>query len=252
MVARYSLDTAMFSNDRLVILDADGTLIDAFSAIATTFSAHGMNLGDLERFQKRHNLFKYLGGAKEFPSNLKKQLTPSRRSILVRTLTEVYREHGRLYPGMVETVRRLQEAPDVRVGVVTRNITIDPGLTLSILLQREGVDARRFDFLECLPLKQGKLPAFNALRERFRVNPSRAIVCGDEHKDYAAAIAAGFSPIIGCYGFENRDRLARKFQVPEAVLCDTPEEMVERLEHALGTKPEADQDLAPALKEVAP
>jgi len=41
------------SRDRLIIVDADGTVIDAFCAIGTAFARHGMNLGDLERFQKR-------------------------------------------------------------------------------------------------------------------------------------------------------------------------------------------------------
>ena len=59
------------SNERLVVFDADGTIIDAFNAIDQTFSKHGMELGNLERFQKRHNLFKYMGGIKEFPFNLK-------------------------------------------------------------------------------------------------------------------------------------------------------------------------------------
>lgn len=32
------------SADRLIIFDADGTLIDAFSAIGIAFAHHGMNL----------------------------------------------------------------------------------------------------------------------------------------------------------------------------------------------------------------
>lgn len=37
-------------NKRLIILDADGTTIDACSAIETAFSRHGMTLGDQESF----------------------------------------------------------------------------------------------------------------------------------------------------------------------------------------------------------
>jgi len=62
------------NNERLIVFDADGTTIDAYPAIVDTFTRHGMELGDLERFQKRHKLFKYLGGIKEFPFNLSKQL----------------------------------------------------------------------------------------------------------------------------------------------------------------------------------
>ena len=44
---------AYASPNRLVIFDADGTIIDAFRAIEQTFLQHGMAIGDLERFQKR-------------------------------------------------------------------------------------------------------------------------------------------------------------------------------------------------------
>jgi len=79
----------MYSKDKLLIIDADGTTIDAFSAIERTFAAHNMKIGDLERFQKRRHIFKYLGGLKEFPNNLSRQIGKQKRSKLVRTLTEV-------------------------------------------------------------------------------------------------------------------------------------------------------------------
>lgn len=56
----------MFSHDRLVILDADGTTVDAFSAIDRTFARHDMDIGPLARFQKRRNVFKYLGDSGSF------------------------------------------------------------------------------------------------------------------------------------------------------------------------------------------
>ena len=36
-----------YSNERLVILDADGTTINAFEAIDKTFAEHKMQLGDI-------------------------------------------------------------------------------------------------------------------------------------------------------------------------------------------------------------
>ena len=110
----------MYKSDRLVILDADGTTIDAFGAIHATFVHHGMNIGPLERFQKRRNLFKYLGGVKEFPVNLRKQIAGTSRARLVETLTEVYLEQRRALEmeerggaqARVETVE-VQEATDI-------------------------------------------------------------------------------------------------------------------------------------------
>ena len=62
-------EATMYKSDKkLLILDADGTTIDAFSAIEAAFAHHGLMIGDETRFQKRHKLLKYMGGLKEFPS----------------------------------------------------------------------------------------------------------------------------------------------------------------------------------------
>jgi phosphoglycolate phosphatase len=223
----------MFSGSKLVILDADGTTIDAFGAIALTFARHHLDIGDLERFQKRHNLFKYLGGAKEFPGNLKKQLGRGSRRRLIETLTEVYREEARLFPGMRELFADLIGREDVKVGVITRNITIEPNQTVARLFARQGIPPEALDFLIHLPLKQSKQGYFEQVRERFLVNPARSFVCGDEHKDYTAAVAAAMHPMIVSYGFENHTRLTQKFGVPEVLISNSPTELGKRLGNAL-------------------
>jgi hypothetical protein len=57
----------MYSDNRLIVFDADGTTVDAFSAINLTFATHNMDIGDIERFQNRRHIFKYLGGLRELP-----------------------------------------------------------------------------------------------------------------------------------------------------------------------------------------
>ena len=226
----------VYSNKHLVILDADGTTIDAFQAISETFTHHGMDLGDLSRFQRRHNLFKYLGGVKEFPKNLKKQLSPVKRSQLIKTLTDVYREQGRLYEGIHEMIQSLLDLPDTVVGVVTRNITNDPLETLQTLFRREGIDVEALDFLVHIPLRNQKTEAFRQVRHDFGINPALASVCGDEHKDFSAAIATGMHPYIVSYGFENYARLTDKYEIPPEIIARTPAEMSQRLMHALSCK----------------
>jgi phosphoglycolate phosphatase len=222
------------SNKRLVILDADGTTIDAYTAIDKAFSLHGMALGDEERFQKRRHLFKYLGGLKEFPSNLRKQLGKQKRKQLIATLTEVYRAEAHLYSGIAPLIQALIDAPDVLVGLVTRNITNEPLETLRILFARHGIDTAAFDFLVHIPLSEEKTAHFKAVRSEFGINPARAYICGDEHKDYLAAMHAGMHPFMVSYGFEDFRRLTEKFDVPEEVISRTPEELSMRLLHALG------------------
>ncbi|MFJ2988950.1 HAD family hydrolase [Collimonas sp. NPDC087041] len=221
------------NNKRLIILDADGTTIDAYSAIDKTFSRHGMEIGDEERFQKRRRLFKYLGGLKEFPSNLKKQIGKQSRKLLIATLTEVYREEALLYPGIASLVQSLIAAPDVVVGLVTRNVTNQPEETLRQLFRRHDIDLDALDFFAHIPTHQEKVQEFRAIRERLDINPARAYICGDEHKDYLSAIGSGMHPFMVSYGFESHKRLIKKFLVPEEIISRSPAELCQRVRHAL-------------------
>lgn len=216
-----------------MIMDADGTLIDAFSAIATAFARQGMDIGDLDRFQKRRNLFKYLGGLKEFPRNLARHFGKNGRQRLLNTLTEVYRNEAKLYPGMAELILDLLAARDVRLVMVTRNVTHEPETTLAHLFARHGLDVERFDFLHYVPLRQDKTAYFRIALERFRINPARAYACGDENNDYVAALASGMHPFIVSYGFENYARLTRKFAIPTVLISASPASLSARLRHAL-------------------
>ena len=225
----------MFKSDKqLVILDADGTTIDAYAAIDKAFSLHGMALGDQERFQRRRHLFKYLGGLKEFPSNLKKQLGKQKRKQLIATLTEVYREEAQLYPGIANMMQKLIDAPNVIVGMVTRNITNEPKETLRQLFLRHSIDVDALDFLVHIPLSQEKTEHFKAARLNYGINPALAYICGDEFKDYLAAVGSGMHPFMVSYGFEDIKRLTQKFNVPEEIISRTPDELSLRLLHALG------------------
>jgi phosphoglycolate phosphatase len=221
------------SNKRLIILDVDGTTVDAFAAIEKTFSLHKMNLGDEESFQKRHHLFKYLGGLKQFPSILKQNFRKQSRKQIVATLTDVYRNEAQLYPGIAELIRTLIAAPDVVVGVVTRNITNEPLETLRLLFMRHDIDVNDLDFFIHIPLHEKKAAQFRAVRERFEINPARAYICGDEHKDFLAAISTGMHPFMVSYGFEDHKRLTKKFDVPDEVISLTSEELCGRVLHAM-------------------
>jgi phosphoglycolate phosphatase len=221
------------SNKRLVILDADGTTIDAYPAIEEAFAQHGMNLGDEASFQKRHHLFKYLGGLKEFPSIIKKNIRQKGRKKIVDTLTEVYRTEARLYPGIAQLIQALIAAPDIVVGLVTRNITNEPLETLRQLFGRHDIDVGALDFFTHVPLNETKTSQFRLTRERFAINPARAYICGDEYKDFHAAINTGMHPFMVSYGFEDHDRLTAKFEVPAELISRTSTELCMRVRHAL-------------------
>jgi phosphoglycolate phosphatase len=219
--------------ERLVIFDADGTTIDAFHAIQLTFLRHGMDIGDLERFQKRRKLFKYLGELREFPTNLRRQFGKQSRKRRLATLTDVYREEARLYPGIGSLLGTLLSVPNIRVGLITRNVTNEPEKTLKSLFQRHGIDTDEFDYFACIPLRQDKTAIMKHARQSFAINPARAYACGDEYSDYLAAIGAGMHPFVAAYGFEDSVRLTEKFGVPEEVISTSPAEFAGRLTHAL-------------------
>lgn len=221
------------SRDRLVVFDADGTTIDAFDAIETTFRRHDMDIGDAERFRKRRKLFKYLGGLRELPNNLRRQFGKQSRKQLLATLTDVYRNEACLFPGIRELVSTLVDTPGIRVGLVTRNVTIEPQETLRQLFRRHDIDTAAFDYIACISLREDKAGPLRAARLEFDINPARAYACGDEHRDYAAALACGVHPFIASYGFEDADRLIGDFGVPAEVVADSPGELAARLLHAL-------------------
>ncbi len=221
------------SKDRLVIFDADGTLIDSFHAVGLAFEQHGMDIGDLHRFQRRRKLLKYLGGLREFPKNLRRQLTKESRRQLKHTLTEIYRAEVSVFPEMAGLLQRLTETPDIRVGIVSRNVTIEPEETVRLVLERHHIDTSRLDFLSCLALGEEKAPLFRRIRESYDINPSRSFACGDESRDYAAAIQAGMHPWIVSYGFEDHNRLVDDFKIPSEVISRTPAELISRILHAL-------------------
>lgn len=221
------------SRDRLVVFDADGTTIDAFDAIETTFRRHGMDIGDVERFRKRRKLFKYLGGLRELPNNLRQQFGKQSRRKLLATLTEVYRNEASLFPGIAELVSTLLDSPGIRVGLVTRNVTIEPEETLRQLFRRHDIDTGAFDYIACISLREDKAGPLRAARLEFDINPARAYSCGDEYRDYAAALACGLHPFIVSYGFEDAERLIGGFGVPAEVVAHRPTELAARLLHAL-------------------
>ncbi|MGD8957872.1 MAG: HAD family hydrolase, partial [Chromatiaceae bacterium] len=94
-----------------------------------------------------------------------------------------------------------------RVGLITRNITHEPLETLDRLRHRHGVESADLSFLIHIPLKKDKTPAFRQVREDFQINSARAFACGDERKDFIAAIATGMHPFMVSYGFEDFARL---------------------------------------------
>jgi phosphoglycolate phosphatase len=138
-----------------------------------------------------------------------------------------------MFDGSEALVRCLAAADDVCVGFVTRNITNEPLTTLTRLFERHGIEPDLLDFLVHLPLSESKLAYFRQTRERFSINPACCFACGDEAKDYRAAVSAGMHPFMVSYGFEDFERLNVKHEIPAEVISRSPDELAWRVLHAL-------------------
>ena len=124
----------MANKDTLIVLDFDGFLINSYKLLQITFEHFGLDIGDEDRFKHRRKFLKYLGGGKEFLGNLVSYSLPKKKKIR-QLLTEIYQEEGRLYREFVPLINRMVETPAMHVGIISRNFTHTPGLTIRAVLK---------------------------------------------------------------------------------------------------------------------
>lgn len=214
------------SKDLLVVLDFDGFLINSYKLLKITFEHFGLDVGDEERFRHRRKFLKYIGGGKEFIKNLANYALPKKKKIR-QVLTEVYQENGRIFPEFVPLVNELIEHPRIHVGIISRNFTLNPGVTIRTVLRNSNVAEEQLDFL--IPVAAGVKK--NAVLEGMKSSRYRRCLFGaDELGDYSAAVDAGYAPIVmASYGFDKKQRLLDIGKIPVADIFDTPGELVTRI-----------------------
>ena len=209
----------------LIVLDFDGFLVNSYEVIQGTFERLGLDLGDEERFGNRRKFLKYLGGGKELLRNLVNATLP-KRGRLRDLLTEQFVSTGRIHEEFVPYLGEVLEDRSLHVGIVSRNFTREPGPTIRAVLANSGIDEHALDFVVPIPIGASKKYVLQALRSsRFE----RSVLGADEISDYEAACFAEFDPVIASYGFDRRERLSGKGNVPEHVIVDTPGAAVEAL-----------------------
>lgn len=215
----------------LVVLDFDGLLINSYALLRDTMASFGLDVGDQERFRNRRKFLKYLGGGRELMHNLVSMSLPRTRKLRVR-LTECYRESGFIYPEFIAVINRMIAEPNIHCGIVSRNFTLRPGPTIRHVLARSGIDEAHLDFVVPVPIGASKVEVLEGMiASRYREN----LLCADEISDYRAACAAGYSVLMGSYGFDTRDRLRQRGEVPAEVLYDTPAALASTLRARLQT-----------------
>ena len=221
----------MSGKEMLMVLDFDGFLVNSYRLLHTTFEVFGLDIGDEDRFKHRRKFLKYLGGGKEFLNNLVSYSLPKKKKIR-ETLTEIYREEGNIYPEFIDFINTMIADPKVHIGIISRNFTLNPGLTIRQVLMNSKVEEADLDFI--IPLDTGvkKVAVLEGMRSsRYR----ECIFGGDEIGDYRAAIDTGYDSIImASYGFDDRIRLVETGGIPPGNICDSPDETAWKLAVTMG------------------
>jgi len=218
----------MATKSVLVVLDFDGFLINSYELLRATFESFGLNIGDERRFRDRRKFLKYLGGGKELLGNVVSYSLPKKK--LRANLTEHYVHSGRIFPAFESILNRLIASPQVHVGIVSRNFTLNPGATMRAVLKNSGVDEHELDFVIPIPVGQRKHEVLEAMRSR---RYRQCLFGGDEIGDFRAAMDSGYEPIIAAYGFDALKRLQDKGGVPREMIFETPELLVSHLRSRL-------------------
>ncbi len=215
----------------LLVLDFDGFLINSYAIIRDTMQTFGLDVGDEERFKNRRKFLKYFGGGKELLSNMVGITLPKTRK-LRDALTQCYRESGRIYPELKEILNTAIANPHIHCGILSRNYTLEPGLTMRHVLRHSGVNESDLDFVIPIPIGLKKT---DVLAGMCATRYFESLLGADEIGDYRAGHAAGYECLIGCYGFDTRERLLTHGEVPANCLYDSPAHLAKTLTERLKT-----------------
>lgn len=233
---------AMIGKRLLLVLDFDGVLLNSYALIQDTMRTFGLDVGDEERFRNRRKFLKYLGGGKELLNNLIGIALPKTRRLRER-LTQCYLDSGVVYPEFVPVINRAIASPRIHCGVVSRNFTEQPGPTIRAVLRRSGIGEAELDFVVPIPIGAKKHDVLAGMRA---ARYSESLVCADEIGDYHAALASGYTSLIGSYGFDAVDRLVLKGAVPAMCIYHTPASLADALRARVALYDDEDE-VAPAL-----
>lgn len=213
----------------LVVFDFDGLLVDSYRLLSDTFAHFGLDVGDADRFRHRRKFLKYLGGGRELVRNFVALSLPKKKKIRAR-LTEEYVTNGRIYPEFAPLLNELIAHPALHVGIVSRNFTHTPGLTIRAVLRNSDIDERDLDFMIPVPVGAKKVDVLEAMRSpRYRAS----LLCADEVGDYKAATETGYDALMASYGFDSRERLLKEAGVPAVQVFDTPADLAQQLRRRL-------------------
>jgi phosphoglycolate phosphatase len=210
---------------RAVLFDLDGTLVDTAPDIAAAMN-HALGQFQLRTLPQIEIANRIGRGPQVLVERIlavQETLDPAQREQLIVPLLGTYLRryytiigrHGRLFPGVQETLRTLR-AQDLRLGVVTNSLqplaqTIleryELGAALDLLISGDRVTHR----------KPHPEPLEVACRT-FGIATGAALMVGDSSNDVCAARAAGCDVVCVPYGYNEGQPL-------ESLACEILENL---------------------------
>ncbi len=216
--------------DTLIVLDFDGLLIDSYQLLKDTFEQLGLDVGEEDRFKNRRKFLKYIGGGREIVNNLVKISLPKNR-VIRDTLTENYMEHGQVFPEFIDVINEAVDCPAIHIGIISRNFTSHPGLTIRQVLRNSRINEAAMDFIIPVSVGAKKISVLEGMRGD---SYKHCIFAADEIGDYRAAVETGYDKILmASYGFDHRERLIEKGGIPEKIIFESPARLAKKLNKML-------------------
>lgn len=206
---------------KLVMFDLDGTLLDSVPDLAAAVNVMLQQLGreqvSLEQVSRWVGngalvlVRRALACDMDYSSVSAEQAQPALELFLQAYASEGSR--SQLYPGVIQTLGKLQQA-----GVKLAIITNKPTQFLPALLEQFALNDY-FDWVvggDSLPQQKPEPAGLNWVMQQAGVNAAEALFVGDSKNDIQAARAAGVACVAMSYGYNHGQPVAQ--HAPDLVI----------------------------------
>ncbi len=204
---------------RLIVFDFDGTLADSFPLflenVGKVIERFGLRAFDERALDQLRAL-----SAREIMDRI--GLPAWKVPLMVREMRRLLAanaERTRLFPGVTEMLRRLEEC-----GYVLAIVSSNAEPNIRKVLGPEN--AKRIRVYACGASLFGKASKFRRVLKQTGVRPAEALTIGDEIRDLEAANEAGIDFGAVSWGYTKAEALRER---SPAFVFGRPEEIVERL-----------------------